>query len=142
MTDNPYVEAQLAMDRPVHRGEIHAAAVTDCTTHMPEIGPDELRLLEVTYANMMMVDEAVAHVGDWSLTAEVVRWHGLQKRLEAAQESIHQIEDCMFALAVDQRACRQRLEEAWAVDRIEEEMRRDRRVTALTAWSVERGCLP
>jgi hypothetical protein len=29
MTDNPYVEARMAMDGPVHRGEIHAAAVHD-----------------------------------------------------------------------------------------------------------------
>jgi hypothetical protein len=34
---------------------------------------------------------------------------------------------------------RNRLEEAWAVHRIEEEMQCDRRVTTLTAWSVERG---
>jgi septal ring factor EnvC (AmiA/AmiB activator) len=89
-----------------------------------------------------MVDEAIAHVGDRSLTAEVMRWQGLQKRMKAAQESIRQVEDHLFAMAVDQQACQARLEEAWAVTRIEEEMRRDRRVTALTAWSVEHGCLP
>jgi hypothetical protein len=48
----------------------------------------------------------------------------------------------MFAIAVDQRASHRRLEEAWAVDRIKEEMQQDRRVTTLTAWSVERGHLP
>ena len=64
------------------------------------------------------------------------------KKMKAAQESIRQIEDRLFVMAVDQRVCRARLEEAWAVYRIEEEMRRDRRVTTLTAWSVERGRLP
>jgi hypothetical protein len=54
----------------------------------------------------MMVDEAIAHVGDRSLTAEVMRWRGLQKKMKAAQESIRQIEDRLFAMAVDQRACR------------------------------------
>ena len=101
-----------------------------------------LRLLDRSYQDWIMVDEAIAHVGDRSLTAEVMRWRGLQKRMKAAQESIRQVEDRLFAMAVDQRACRTRLEEAWAVHRIEEEMRRDRRVTALTAWSVERGRLP
>jgi hypothetical protein len=142
MTDNPYVEAQMAMDGPVHRGEIHAAAIHNRVGQTPEIGPDELWLLDCGYQDWMMVDEAIAHVGDRSLTAEVMRWQGLQKRMKAAQESIWQVEDCLFAMAVDQRACCTRLEEAWAVDRIEEEMRRDRQVTALTAWSVERGCLP
>jgi hypothetical protein len=142
MTDNPYMEARMAMDRPVHRGEIHAAAATDRVGRTPDIGPYELHLLDRSYTDWMMVDEAIAHVGDRSLTAEVMRWRGLVKRMKAAQESIRQIEDRLFAMAVDQRACRARLEEAWAVHRIEEEMQRDRRVTALTAWSVECGRLP
>jgi hypothetical protein len=103
------------------------------------VGPDELRLIDRSYQDWILVNEAIAHVGDWSLTAEVMRWRGLQKRMKAAQESIRQVEDCLFAMAVDQRACCARLEEAWAVARIEEEMRQDRQVTALTAWSVERG---
>jgi hypothetical protein len=53
----------------------------------------------------MMVDEAIAHVGDRSLTTEVMRWHGLQKQMKAVQESIRQIEDRLFAMAVDQWAC-------------------------------------
>jgi hypothetical protein len=142
MTDNPYVEARMTMDGPVHRGEIHAAVIRDRVGRTPDIGPDELRLLDRSYQDWIMVDEAIAHVGDRSLTAEVMRWRGLQKRMKAAQESIRQVEDRLFVMAVDQRACRTRLEEAWAVHRIEEEMRRDRRVTALTAWSVERGRLP
>jgi hypothetical protein len=48
----------------------------------------------------------------------------------------------MFAIVVNQRVCHQRLEEAWAVDRIETEMRQDRQVTPLTAWLVECGHLP
>jgi hypothetical protein len=48
----------------------------------------------------------------------------------------------MFAIAVDQRACCKQLEDAWAVDRIEDKMGQDRQVTALTAWSVEHGHLP
>jgi hypothetical protein len=126
MTDNPYVEAWMTMDGPVHRGEIHAAAVHDRVGWTPDIGPDELRLLDCSYQDWIMVDEAIAHVGDQSLTAEVVRWQGLQNRMKAAQELIRQVEDRLFAMAVDQQVCRARLEEAWAVTRIEEEMRWDR----------------
>jgi hypothetical protein len=142
MTDNPYLEARMAMDGPVHQGKIHAAAATNRVGRTLEVGPDKLRLLDRSYQDWMMVDEAIAHVGDRSLTAEVMRWRGLQKWMKAAQESIRQIEDRLFALAVDQRACRTRLEEAWAVHQIEEEMQQDRQVTALTAWSVERVRLP
>jgi hypothetical protein len=93
MTNNPYVEARMAMDGPMHCGEIHAAAAHDQVGQMPEIGPDELHLLDCSYQDWIMVDEAIAHVGDCSLTAEVMRWCGLQKRMKAAQESIRQIED-------------------------------------------------
>jgi hypothetical protein len=126
MTDNPYVKARMAMDGPIHRGEIHAAAVHDRVGLTPEIGPDKLQLLDCSYQDWIMVDKAIAHVGDRSLTAEVMRWRGLQKRMKAVQESIRQVEDHLFAMAVDQWACCTRLEEAWAVARIEEEMRRDR----------------
>jgi hypothetical protein len=50
------------------------------------------------------------------------------------------MEDRLFVVAVDQQASQNRLEEAWGVHRIEEEMQQDRRVTMLTVWSVERGC--
>jgi hypothetical protein len=88
MTDNPYVEAQMAMDGLVHRGEIHAAAATDQVERTLDIGPDKLHLLDRGYQDWMMVDEAIAHVGDRSLTAEVMRWRRIQKRMKAAQESI------------------------------------------------------
>jgi hypothetical protein len=105
MTDNPYVEAQMAMDGPIHRGEIHVAAATNRVRRTLEVGPDKLHLLDHGYQDWMVVNEAIAHVGDHSLTAEVMRWHGLQKQMKAAQESIRQIEDRLFTLAVDQWAC-------------------------------------
>jgi hypothetical protein len=64
MTDNPYVEARMTKDGPVHRGEIHVAAIRDQAGRMPEIGPDELRLLGRGYQDWIMVDKAIAHVGD------------------------------------------------------------------------------
>jgi hypothetical protein len=54
MTDNPYVEARMAMDGPVHRGEIHAAPFMNRVGRMPEVGPDELRLID-----------AVTQTGSW-----------------------------------------------------------------------------
>jgi hypothetical protein len=93
MTDNPYVEARLAMDGPVHRGEIHAAAVTDRVAPRPTIGPDELQLLDREYQDWMVVDDALTTLQDRSLTTEVIRWRALQKRYKTIQESIHKMED-------------------------------------------------
>jgi hypothetical protein len=88
MTDNPYVEARLAMDGLVHRGEIHTAPITNRMTHTPDIGLDELQLLECEYQGHMVVDNTLSHVSDQSLTAEVVQWQGLQKHFKVAQELI------------------------------------------------------
>jgi hypothetical protein len=62
------------MDGLLYHGEIHAAAVTDCTTRMLEISLDELQLLEHGYQDWVMVDEAVSQVGDRLLMAEVMQW--------------------------------------------------------------------
>jgi hypothetical protein len=132
MTDNPYVEAQMAMDGPVHRGEIHAAAIRQ-VGRTPEIGPDELHLLDRRYQDWIMVDEAIANVGDRVANGRGFAVAGAPEADEGGTRIDLANQDCLFAMAVDQRACRAWLEEAWAVvHRIEEEMRRDRRVTALT----------
>jgi hypothetical protein len=88
----------------------------------------------------MVVDDTLATLQDRSLTAEVIWWRALQKRYKTIQESICKMEDRLFTVAVDQQASQNWLEEAWAAHHIEEEMQQDRRVTVLTAWSVECGC--
>jgi hypothetical protein len=50
----------------------------------------------------MVVDDALTTLQDRSLTAEVIRWRALQKRYKTIQESIHKMEDRLFAVAVDQ----------------------------------------
>jgi hypothetical protein len=76
------------MDRPVHRGEIHTAAVTDWVAPRPTIGPDKLQLLNHEYQDWMIVDNALATLQDRSLTAEVIWWRVLQKQFKTIQESI------------------------------------------------------
>jgi hypothetical protein len=49
------------MDGPVHWGEIHAATTTDQVGQTPEVGPDELCLLDHGYQDWMMVDEAICY---------------------------------------------------------------------------------
>jgi hypothetical protein len=138
--DNPYVEAHMEMDGPVYCGEIHATPVNDRDDTHPELTNEMLRMLEPGYHDRMAVEDALGRVGDRSLGAEVTRWNALKKKVKRIQDQIREHEDQLFALSVDQRACRSRLEDARVISRLQEEMRRDRQVYPLTPWSVEHGC--
>jgi hypothetical protein len=96
-------------------------------------------MLEPGYCDHNAVEDALGHVGDRSLGAKVTRWNALKRKVKRIQDQIQEREDQLFALSVDQRVCRGRLEEAQVISRLQDEMRRDRQVYPLTPWSVERG---
>jgi hypothetical protein len=96
-------------------------------------------MLEPGYRDRNAVEDALGCVGDQSLGAKVTRWNALKRKVKHIQDQIREHKDQLFALSVDQRACRGRLEEAWVISRLQDEMHRDRRVYPLTPWSVERG---
>jgi hypothetical protein len=128
------------MDGPVYHGEIHTTPVNDRDDPHPELTNESLRMLEPGYRERTAVEDALGHVGDRSLGAEVTRWNALKKKVKRIQDQIREREDQLFALSVDQRACHKRLEDARVISRLQEEMRRDQRVYPLMPWSVERGC--
>jgi hypothetical protein len=133
------VEAQLEMDGPVYRGEIHATPVNDRDDTHPELTNESLWMLEPSYRDRTAVDDALGRVRDRSLGAKVMRWNALKKKVKRIQDQIRECEDQHFALSVDQRACQMWLEEARVISRLQEEMHRDRQVYLLTPWSVKHG---
>jgi hypothetical protein len=96
-------------------------------------------MLKPGYRDHSAVEDALGRVGDRLLGAEVTRWNALKKKAKRIQDQIWEREDQLFALSVDQRVCRKRLEEARVISRLQEEMQRDRRVYPLTPWPVKRG---
>jgi chromosome segregation ATPase len=96
-------------------------------------------MLEPGYCDCSAVEDALGRVGDQSLGTKVTRWNALKKKVKHLQDQIREHEDQLFTLSVNQRACHKRLEEARVVSRLQEEMRRDRRVYPLTPWAVEHG---
>jgi hypothetical protein len=114
------------MDGPVYRGEIHTTPVNDRDDAHPELANESLRMLELGYRDRSAVEDALGHVGDRSLGAEVMRWNVLKKKVKHLQDQIREREDQLFTLSVDQQACHKRLEEARVVSRLQEEMHRDR----------------
>jgi hypothetical protein len=132
----------MSMQGPVYRGEIHAAPVNDTETPAVELTAERIRILGDEYRYRAVVDEAVDKTGDQSLKAEVRRYRGLKVKVAGFQEQIRRIEDQLFAVQMDQCANWDRLQDARVYERVNEEVHRDQRIHPLTAWSVERGCLP
>jgi hypothetical protein len=142
MTDNPYVEARMSPFTAVYRGEIHAISEVDNDDDAEELSYEILKMLEDDFQDAHHVDAALDRIPDLSLEAEVRRWRGLKKRIKGVHEQIQQLEDRLYSLGVDQRSCRQRLQNAKVINRVLEEMSHDQRVHPLTPWSAERGRLP
>jgi hypothetical protein len=93
------------MDGPVYRGEIHATPVNDQDDTHPELTNESLQMLKPGYRDRNTVKDALGHVGDQSLGAEVTRWNALKKKVKRIQDQIQEHKDQLFALSVDQRAC-------------------------------------
>jgi hypothetical protein len=128
------------MDGPVYCSEIHTTPVNDRDDAHPELTNESLQMLKPGYQDRNAVEDALGCVEDQSLGAKVTRWNTLKKKVKHVQDQIRECKDQLFAMSVDQQACRKRLEEARVISRLQEEMHRDRRVYPLTPWSVERGC--
>ena len=85
MSDNPEVFGTMGRGEPIFRAEIHAAR---CHDHgkAAEYTLDDLKYLRADYAESRVVDDALSHIADVSLTAEV-------KRYRAAVEICEQLEN-------------------------------------------------
>jgi hypothetical protein len=139
MTDNPYVDAQMSLFTAVYCGEIHAISEVNNDDKAEELTYEILKMFGNEFQDVHHVDTALDHILDLSLEAEVCRWRGLMKCMKGINEQIRQLENCLFSLGVDQRSCRQRLQNAKAVHRVLEEMGRDQHIHLLMPWSAERG---
>jgi hypothetical protein len=130
------------MEGPTYHSEIHAVSIHDIDIPPPPITAELLQLLQTDYMGHDHVDEALSELGDRSLIAEVNRYHRLEHKHKAFQESITRLEDQLFTTDVERCMCISRLEGARVMVRIQGEMQRNMQAFRLSPWSVERGCLP
>jgi hypothetical protein len=130
------------MNGPTYHSKIHTAAIHDVDIPPPPITTELLQLLHTDYMGHNRVDEALGDIGDQSLIAEVNRYHQLERKHKAFQESITRLEDQLFTADVEWQMCTSRLEAARAMVRIQECMQQDTQAFQLTLWAMEHGCLP
>ena len=138
MSDNPEVFGTMGRGEPIFRAEIHAARSHDYGK-AAEYTLDDLKYLRADYAESRVVDDALSHIGDVSLTAEVCRYRTTVEICEQLENQIRALEDNHYHNAERRRQSAQRLGRAQAVKRIREEHESNTRLVAVPNWVVERG---
>ena len=138
MSDNPEVFGTMGRGEPIFRAEIHAAR---CHDHgkAAEYTLDDLKYLRADYAESRVVDDALSHIADVSLTAEVKRYRASVEICEQLENQIRALEDNHYHNAERRRQSARRLGRAQAVRRIREEHEGNTRMVAVPNWVVERG---
>ena len=140
MSDNPEVFGTMGRGEPIFHAEIHAARSHDYG-RAAEYTPDDLKYLRADYAESRVVDDALSHIGDVSLTAEVKRYRAAAEICEQLENQIRALEDNHYHNAERRRQSAQRLGRAQAIKRIREEHEANTRMVAVPNWVVVRGRL-
>ena len=133
MTNDPYMYGMINSTGEVFKGMIHAAPVLDIT-HVPRITAEDLTSLRFDYPDATRIDNALAHVGDRSLAAEVHRFRHIKRRFAELNEQMKTLEEEMWMLQTKQRQCVGRLEKADVLRRIDKERGQDIRIVPSWAW--------
>ena len=136
MTNDPYAYGMLDSQGEVFKGLIHAALVLDIM-HVPRLGVENLVSLRFDYVDASRIDNALAHVGDKSICAEVHRFCHIKKRFAELEGQMKTLESEMWALQTRQQQCVGRLEKADILRHIDHERGQDIRVVPSWAWEDE-----
>ena len=123
--DDPYVLARATLTGPIYGGQLHATPVNDIDTPVEPLTDVAMRMFAADFPGRQFVDQAVANIGDRTLTAELKRQRWYAAQIEEASRERERLERRVFQLGLEQGMSRNRLQEARAGDRIAEEMMRD-----------------
>ena len=137
MGTNPTVEGCMQKGGPVYLGDVHAAPDFD-HGDAPDYSHEQHCHLLSNYSRHHEVDDALKHIGDKSLIAEVARFRGTMNALERLQQEIRDRKDQLYCISNDNRKCVRRLEWAHALQRVFEEEETANGLRLVTPWVVER----
>ena len=124
MTNDPYAYGMINSEGEVFKGLIHTAPVLNIT-HVPHITSEDLVSLHFNYLNASRINNALAHVGDQSLVAEVHQFRHIKKRFTELEAQMKILEEEMWMLQTRQRQCVGCLEKADILRHIDKEHGQD-----------------
>ena len=138
MSSNPYVTARLTANGPDYRGELHAT---------PYNGPEEvepltdeaMRMLEPDSPVVEHVSNALRRMNDRTLWAEVIRYRAKFSEIDKIRVQREELQRRCYMVGLEMGLCRQRLQDARAVQRIIEDMVQDTRTNQQSRRRGQRG---
>ena len=127
MTNNPYVVAHLTANSPDYWGELHATPYNS-TESVDVLTNEAMRMLKPKFPAAEFVSDALRHIGDRTLWAEVIRYQARVTEIERIQIQREELQRRCYLAGLEMGFSRHRLQDAHAVQRIIEEMVQDQRI--------------
>jgi hypothetical protein len=87
---NPTVAGCMYKGGAVYQGEVHAAPSHDHGSRVPDYVHEQLRHFCSDYMRQHEVDDALKHIGDKSLLAEVSQFCGTMDAMKRLQDEIRE----------------------------------------------------
>ena len=138
MTSNPYVIARLTANGPNYRGELHATPYNGAEEVEP-LTDEAMRMLEPDFPAVEHVSNALRHMSDRSLWAEVIRYRAKVSEIDKIRQQREELQRRCYMVGLEMGLSRQRLQEARAVQRIIENMVQDTRTNQQSRPRGQRG---
>ena len=138
MTSNPYVIARLTANGPDYRGELHATPYNGAEEVEP-LTDEAMRMLEPEFPAAEHVSNALRRMNDRTLWAEVIQYRAKVSEIDRIRVQREELQRRCYMVGLEMGLCRQRLQEACAVQRIIEDMVQDTRTNQQSRQRGQRG---
>ena len=138
MTSNPYVIARLTTNGPDYRGELHATPYNGAEEVEP-LTDEAMRMLEPDFPVAEHVSNALRHMSDRTLWAEVIRYRAKVSEIDRIRLQREELQRRCYMVGLEMGLCRQRLQEVRVVQRIIEDMVQDTRTNQQNRQRGQRG---
>ena len=127
MTSNPYVIAHLTTNGPDYRGELHAMPYNG-TEPVDVLTDEAVWMLEPNFPAAEHVSDALRHIGDRTLWAEVIRFCAQIAEIDHIRVQQEELQCQCYLAGLELGFSCHRLQDARAVQRIIEDMVQDQRI--------------
>ena len=138
MTSNPYVIAHLTANGPDYRGELHAMPYNGSEEVEP-LTDEAMRMLDPDFPAAVHVSNALRHMGDRTLWAEVIRYRAKVSEIDKIRVQREELQQRCYMVGLEMGLSHQRLQDACAVQRILENMVQDTRTDQQSRQRGQRG---
>ena len=139
MTSNPYIIAQLTANGPDYRGELHATPYNGAEEVEP-LTNEAMQMLEPDFPAAEHVSNVLQRMNDHTLWAKVIRYRAKVFKIDRIRVQREELQRRCYMVGLEMGLCRQRLQEARAVQCIIEDMVQDTRTNQQSRQRGQRGC--